>query len=203
MVLEFWRNQPPNKDLELPDLRMKLIILLKLAIMGRSADIVAIDRNMVNWNDTQFELKLFQRKGDATLSWSDGQKFPFLPAEDEKICVGRTLVEFCSRTDGERSKNRKGEFHPKNLFLHIDDPRKTLSTQRVAKLTLEALDKAGIDIQKYKSHSVRGAAANWAIDKGATVDEVMKWGCWKSFTVFNKFYDCSISKRDMISTTFK
>ena len=66
-----------------------------------------------------------------------------------------------------------------------------ISTQTIAKDTMKTMGLAGIDINKFKSHSTIIAAASKALDKGASIDEVMTAGRWKSRTVFDLFYNRS------------
>jgi hypothetical protein len=47
----------------------------------------------------------------------------------------------------------------------------------------------GIDTTVFKFHSTQAAAAFKAINKSATVDEVMRAGQWKLQEVFNSFYN--------------
>ena len=66
-----------------------------------------------------------------------------------------------------------------------------IGTQTIAKDTMKAMSLAGIDINKFKSHSTKMAAASKALNKGASIDEVMRAGRWKSRTVFDLFYNRS------------
>ena len=54
---------------------------------------------------------------------------------------------------------------------------------------MHAMSLAGIDINRFKSHSTRIAAVLKALDRGALVNKVMKTGQWKSKTVFDLFYN--------------
>lgn len=45
---------------------------------------------------------------------------------------------------------------------------------------LQVMEELRVDTTKWKAHSVRGTTASKALDKGATVEEIMKPGHWSS-----------------------
>ena len=54
--------------------------------------------------------------------------------------------------------------------------------------------KAGIDINVYKPHSVRSAAASKAKAANASLVEIMQTAGWSSAATFAKFYDWEIEQ---------
>ena len=58
---------------------------------------------------------------------------------------------------------------------------------------------AGIDIDKFKPHSVRSAATSAAKKAGVSVDIIMKATVWKNESTFRKFYDKPIADRKRFS----
>jgi len=54
--------------------------------------------------------------------------------------------------------------------------------------------KAGIDINVYKPHSVRSAAASKAKANNASIAEIMQTAGWSSAATFAKFYDREIEQ---------
>ena len=57
---------------------------------------------------------------------------------------------------------------------------KAIGVQRIAKTTLEAMELDGVDIQRFKAHSTKMATVSKAINRGASVDEVMQQESWRS-----------------------
>ena len=53
------------------------------------------------------------------------------------------------------------------------------------------MELTGIDVEKFKSHSTCMSVASKALDKGISMDEVMRAGRWRSKTVFDRFYNRS------------
>ena len=50
------------------------------------------------------------------------------------------------------------------------------------------MEEAGIDVQLFKSHSIRGATATKHLEDGADESDVMARGGWTSASVFRTFY---------------
>ena len=75
------------------------------------------------------------------------------------------------------------------IFVSHSKPFKEIGTQRIAKDTLQAMKEAGVDVKKFKAHSTRMAVVSKALDLGASVDDVMSSGRWRSKAVFDKFYN--------------
>ena len=65
---------------------------------------------------------------------------------------------------------------------------KPLSVDRIRNICKEHMKKSGIDVSKYKPHSIRHASASALIMAGATLDQVMALGRWKSLSTFLKYY---------------
>ncbi len=66
-----------------------------------------------------------------------------------------------------------------------------IDTQTIAKDTMKVMSLAGININKFKSHSTRMVAASKVLNKGVSVDKIMRVVRWKSRSVFDLFYNRS------------
>ena len=51
---------------------------------------------------------------------------------------------------------------------------------------------AGIDVNKYKAHSTRGASASAAKSKGASISQILKIGDWYNFGTYQRFYERAV-----------
>ena len=51
------------------------------------------------------------------------------------------------------------------------------------------MKEAGIDVDKFKPHSTRSAAASKAKRKEVPIQDILDAAMWKSHTTFAKFYD--------------
>jgi hypothetical protein len=177
-----------NNGLSNEKLTKKVIVLMRLALFLRSSDLAKIIRAEVKFEETKvsigFDTKKEQRRGHE-------MKRIELPRfqGDARLCPVEILKTYLEKTQQwmVESEREKQNF----LVLSFTQPHHSLSVERLAKLMLEVMAGAGIDTSIWKAGSARGAAATKALDKGATVEDVMRIGQWSSFQVFEKFYDRS------------
>ena len=90
-----------------------------------------------------------------------------------------------------KKRARRWPLDRDRLLLGRDSGNFPISPDRVANISKELMRDAGIDVDRYKGHSLRGATATAMIDAGADPDDVMMRGRWKSSSVFKRFYDRS------------
>ena len=118
-------------------------------------------------------------------------RLPFIN-DHPNICPASNLQYYLNRTKIWRDINDE------YIFISVIKPHKQLTSQRIAKLLLQSMAAAGVDTQKWKAHSVRGASATNLLDKGTSVEDVMRAGRWGSFLVFRDFYDRSTRNVNVI-----
>ena len=73
------------------------------------------------------------------------------------------------------------------FILHIK-PHKPVTSQRIAHWIKDLLGQAGVDTSVFMAHSVRGAAATAAINKGVTSADDLQAADWSFDTTFQRFY---------------
>jgi len=186
-LFDYVKSLGPNSQLSLPVLREKCVTLLKITMIARSSDIDKIKFSTIEIDEERMCFQMNRpknfRKGDP------GQISISRLSNDEDLCPVVTLLEYLERTSGNHRPNDK-------IFLSVRPPYKEIDVQTIAKDTLRMMEKAGIDISKFKAHSTRSASSSRAIDLGVSVDEVMEQGRWKSRSVFQRFYNRSQKKRN-------
>ena len=74
------------------------------------------------------------------------------------------------------------------LFLSYIKPHKPVTSQRIAHWIKMLLKDAGIDTSIFSAHSVRGASATAAKEKGVTLSDILHTADWSSDTTFRRFY---------------
>ena len=74
------------------------------------------------------------------------------------------------------------------MLRHQKTPHLTFTSQRIAKLTLEAMKKVGINTDHYKSHSLRGATATHLLKEGVPHALVQARGHWQTTATLDKYY---------------
>ena len=67
-------------------------------------------------------------------------------------------------------------------------PHKPICSSTLARWLKSLLERAGIDTDTFKAHSVRGAATLAAARAGVTTSDILKAAGWSSESVFTKFY---------------
>ena len=61
---------------------------------------------------------------------------------------------------------------------------------------------ARVDTSVFKAHSCCPASSSKAKDIGVSLDETLKWGCWKSKHTFQTYYSRDIVNKDEIDFEF-
>ena len=158
---------------------MKCIILFKLVDLSQSVDMLAVFYKSIQFSNTNMSgtrrpLKSYTR--DRPLN------FRYNRFENANLCVVAVWEEYFTRTRNiPRNKDQ--------VFVSHSQPFKEIGTEQIAKDTLQAMKSAGIDIDRFKSHSTHMAVVSKALNLGASVNDVMRAGRWKSKSVFDKFYN--------------
>lgn len=70
------------------------------------------------------------------------------------------------------------------LFLSLIKPHRPVTSQRIK----EVMSEAGIDTTKFSAHSVRGASATAAKEKGVPLADILHTADWSSGSTFTRFY---------------
>jgi site-specific recombinase XerD len=189
LVRHIQRVWPDNSALSDEEIRNKAMVLLRLSLLARSSDIA---RALMPSFTPQGMLVSFESPKETRASITTAP-LPVNSAPDTSVCPVSAVQEWISRSKDWRS-NQESRF----LFLRLDPSHAPLSSQRVAKVTMDLMRSAGIDVKQFKAASTRSAAATKALDAGCEVDSVMKLGRWSSRSVFDKFYNRSIRVPDII-----
>ena len=80
------------------------------------------------------------------------------------------------------------------LINSYKKPHKAVTTSTISRQCKVILGKAGIEIEKYSSHSTRSAFTSKAKIKGLTLSEINKAAGWKETSTFRRFYHKPILK---------
>ena len=103
---------------------------------------------------------------------------------ERKICIVTAITHYLEITKDLRITDQL-----------IKKTRKAVTTSTISRWCKVILEKAGIDIEKYSSHSTRSASTSKAKIKGLSLSEINKAVAgWKETSTFRRFYDKSIFK---------
>ena len=78
-------------------------------------------------------------------------------------------------------------FKPNKLFLLYINPHKLISSESLGRWIKDMLS-AGIDTNTFKAHSVWGASASSALNKGISWEEILHQADWSTDSTFRRFY---------------
>lgn len=113
----------------------------------------------------------------------------YLYTPDGDICVYRTLTEYIKRTSSLRGDGM-------NLIISYVKPYKHVVSTTISRWIRCVMENAGIDINKFKSHSTRSATCSKVKQTGLPVTEIMKKAGWSSTNTFAKYYDKPLESRN-------
>ena len=176
-VLCYLKTLSPVKDISLKLLNYKSAMLIALTQASRSQSLSFISlKEMVKDSDSY------------TLYYSDllkqsrrGRNNPILIlrkyTSDARICVVTALEEYIERTKVLRGLETR-------LFISFIEPYKLVSSATISRWLKTVLYLSGIDVSKFKSHSIRGAAASKAKTSGLPIQDILKVAGWASARLF-------------------
>ena len=75
--------------------------------------------------------------------------------------------------------------------------KRPVTGQTITRWLLEVLTISGIDTNKYKAHSFRGAGLSSAKEKGASISDIVKAGNWSNEGTFRTFYQAPCDESDI------
>ena len=185
-VFQLLKSWGRNRELTLKLLTMKLVVLLLLVTSQRGQTILALSLDGLGLSEQAvFRLKVLLKHNRL------GDRLDTLVLKpyhhSARLCVVRTLKEYVQRTEKIRG-------NVKQLVISFMRPHKAVSRDTLARWTLSVLAKAGIDTEKYKSHSMRGASTSAAHRLGLSVNQIMRQAGWHSVESFSRFYNKDLEK---------
>ena len=184
-VVSFLDQLGSNGSLSLKDLSQKLGLLLALTAMERESEVIAHDLRYRQFSPEGviFHLPELTKKSRVghDLKRSFHASFP----SNTNLCVVDCLKEYERRT---RLFRPKDPTKPNKLLLSYIKPYKPISTESLSRWIKEILSRAGIDTNIFKAHSVRGASASSARNKGISLEDILRLADWSTDSTFRRFY---------------
>ncbi|XP_074654516.1 uncharacterized protein LOC141908379 [Tubulanus polymorphus] len=197
IVLRWAAKLSPLRFLSLKQLTLKTVILLALVIAARGQNMFLLDCTRMKKGLDKFE---FFYEAIALKQSRQGQKayVASIPRFDKnkKICPYMTICEYLKRTKIMRGNETR-------FFISYVKPYKKVCKQTISKWVKQAMSEAGVDVDKYKPHSIRSAAASEAKSVGVPLDHIMKTAGWARSSTFVRFYNKDIELSNTASTSFQ
>ena len=188
---EFWdvskllchlKMMPPVNILSLKLLSYKLATLIILTQASRSHSVSLLTIEGMKKDDstiTMYYSGLLKqcRKGKPNPIVTFKKYTP-----DRRLCVYSALEEYIPRTNSLRGQE-------KQLFISYIKPYKLVVSTTISRWVKCVMKNSGIDVDKYKTHSARGAVTSKAKQSGIPLQEILKVAGWASDKTFAQFYD--------------
>ena len=189
LVLQYLGAMGSSQELSLKHLTLKLVMLVALTTAQRGQSLHHLDTlNMVH-EETAYTFMLDSNLKQSKPGRSTSDlvvKFSAYP-HDRNLCVVNTCSVYLDKTKALRGSESR-------LFITHQKPHKRASRDTIRRWIQQMMVKAGVDINVYKPHSVRSAAASKAKANNASIAEIMQTAGWSSAAPFAKFYDREIEQ---------
>jgi hypothetical protein len=186
-VLKFLSSLFPLESLSLKLLTFKVVALIALAAAPRAQTLVAMDIDYMLKEKQCVIVGFPSVLKTSRIGHSYNLKIEHY--KDEKLCAMHTMLFYLSRTESVRLSR-------KLLISYVTF--KSVSTSTVARWLRTVLDLSGIDTNKFKAHSFRGASVSKALVSGCSLQKILRTADWSSDKNFRKFYyRHTISKENM------
>lgn len=195
-VLVYLKKLSPVRKISLKLLTYKLVMLIALTCASRAQSLHLLDiANMKKGCDTYtlyYSGLLKQTRAGSANPVAELKSYP----PDRRLCVIFVLKEYLRRTLLLR-KNYSC------LFLSYIKPYKPVTKDTISRWLRAVMQKSGIDVNQFKSHSIRGASTSKALNSFVPVDKILKVAGWSSTSTFRRFYNKPIGDNDYAAAVLK
>ena len=194
VVFSYFRELPSPSELDLKTLSQKLCLLLVLLSGGqRCQTIHKIQVQDLKVTNDMLQIPIMGKiKQTRPRMHMAPLKFkPYI--REDKLCVVTHLKHYLQRTSVFRRSQK--------LFLSYIKPHSAVGKETIARWCKHTLNLAGIDINKYHSHSSRSAATSKANSKGMAVTKICEYAGWSNERTFASFYDKTIVENTVFQDT--
>lgn len=185
-VFNFLRSLPHQHELSLELCGKKLAILICLLAGGqRSQTVHAIKATDIIVTKEKCIIPIY----DPLKQTRRGKHMKPLEfkvyTEEPKLCVIDNLSCYLAKTRHLRTSPP--------LFISYQKPHKAVSKDTIARWCRNIMEKSGIDIKKYTTHSCRSAASSMANTRNVELKKIMDACGWSAERSFALHYDKTIT----------
>ncbi|KAH3806244.1 uncharacterized protein LOC127860415 [Dreissena polymorpha] len=191
IVLKYLKNLPDVRLLTLKNLTLKLAMLIALTQASRVQSLKLLTLEGLRQGHNSIVLQY----SNSLKQCKPGRRVPYVELKeyfpDKNICVVHTLREYIKRTE----PLRKGEHL---LFISYLKPYHAVTASTISRWLKTVMHLAGIDINVYKAHSIRGASTS-KVSQFVPIKEILSVAGWNNATTFNRFYNRDIQQQRSFS----
>ncbi len=194
-VLDYMMSLPPNSELMLETLTLKLSTLLCFLSGSRPQLLTALDLDQ-HYRDPKGYNYVFN-VGKILKTSRPGRQMK--PVElrsfphDDKLCIVNLLDVYIRRTELVR-ENSCADMIGKPLIISFKAPYLPVGTATASRYvkTFLFLGLAGIDITVFTAHSTRAASTSKGNNLGLAFRDIAKAAGWRKESTFQNFYKKTI-----------
>jgi hypothetical protein len=187
IVLVYLRKLSPVKTLTLKDLTLKLVMLLALTCVTRAQTLHLMSLDYLEKKTSSFSFCIVENLKQSRPGYTNPMfKVKSYPV-DRRLCPLLVLKEYLFRM-----KNRRKSQY---LLVSYIKPHDRITTSTISRWIRVVLQRSGIDVTKYKAHSVRAAATSKVVSNHTPVQDIMKLAGWTLESTFSRFYNKKIVKQ--------
>jgi len=196
LIIDHYAQQPDNDQLSVSELARKSFVLFAIASWPRCSDAARTVRSSIQFSHGTMSYRYFGTK-ELRLPVL-GPQCGISSGVYERVCPVRAVQAYLDRSaafdHGDRvwcsTRSRHGRFLP------TSEKGDTLR-----RWMRDAMTAVGID-PKWTGGSIRMAASSKALDDGIEPAYIMKLGRWKSFAMWNQFYNRALCRFAYGPTSF-
>ena len=187
LVLKYLGNLPTIENQGLAALSRGLATLIMLATMCRAGELLLLDLDYLTWEGKDavfgiptpvksFTKSSYQKRGKELQQI----RIANLPQADDRITPVKLLKRYIFKTERHRETRK--------LFMTTTGRYSAIAKFTLTRWIKSVLKSSGIDLSKYKVHSVRGASSSAAFASGIAIDLIMEKASWAQPSVFVNYY---------------
>lgn len=186
IVLEHCRKMDTDK-LTLKQLSLKLATLMAIMSAQRCQTLSLIKTDNIKTIENKVVITIDQLLKQTRPGFNN-PTLMFEKYVDKEICVVHCLQNYLSRTQSVRSG--------KWLFVSYSKPHNEVSSATISRWIKSFIAEAGVDINIFGAHSVRGASTSAAFIANMNIDNILKAGEWSNATTVASFYNRPILNKE-------
>lgn len=186
-LLDFLATWHPISELSLKQLTLKTIALIALTCSDRGQTIHLMNIEKTHIDEDGISFVIFDRL-KSTRKVIKPKVVKCITSEVPALNVCDYVLAYLNRTIALRAGEvTKGKPKPTQFFLSWATKR-PVTKATLARWLTTVLKLAGINTEQFTAHSYRGASLSGAHEKGASIDQIVKAGNWKSVDTFKSHY---------------
>ena len=184
IVIQFLRSMGGNEIQNWRNMNLRLAAILAIARYKRAADLYLLDVRYCQISEMQVVFNLPEKPKNHRKKGALPEPIVFQKSPDLALCPVESIKKYLEITNPFRDQQ---DAH--RLFLSHLKPHKQVKKDTIRCWLKLVLRKAGIDVTRFKGHSIRAAASSKdKLSKGASIDQILSCGNWKSADIWNKYY---------------